>query len=83
MFKCYRQTEHSDCGLTCIRMMARYYGKKIPLGYLKSITDLNRLGMSVKDILSILSCIGMQTVGVKIGESTLKRMPLPAILYWR
>ena len=22
MFKCFRQIEHSDCGLTCIRMIA-------------------------------------------------------------
>ncbi|MDE6247768.1 MAG: hypothetical protein K2M41_08030 [Muribaculaceae bacterium] len=31
MFKCYHQLEHSDCGLTCVRMIARRYGKKIPV----------------------------------------------------
>lgn len=50
MFKCFRQIEHSDCGLTCIRMIAKSYGKRIPLKYLHSISDLNRLGMSIKDI---------------------------------
>ena len=45
MFKCYRQVEHSDCGLTCIRMIARAHGAKILLRYLHHISDLNRLGM--------------------------------------
>ena len=47
MFKCYRQLESSDCGLTCIRMKARYYGKKLYMRHLRDISDVNRLGMSI------------------------------------
>lgn len=59
MFKCYRQVEHSDCGLTCIRMIAKAYGVSIPISYLHSISDLNRLGMSIKDIASCYEKIGI------------------------
>lgn len=83
MFKCYRQLEHSDCGLTCIRMIARHYGKRIPLRYLQKITDLNRLGMSIKDITGCCSKIGMYSQAVKLGMDYADRMPLPAILYWQ
>lgn len=65
MFKCYRQIEHSDCGLTCIRMIARHYGAAIPLRYLHSVSDLNRLGMSIKDMKACFAKIGLYSAAVK------------------
>ena len=82
-FRCYRQLEHSDCGLTCIRMVARHFGKKIPLRTLRERTDMSRLGMSLKDIVNCCDSLGMDAQGVKIGVEYAERMPLPAILYWR
>lgn len=83
MFKSYRQLEHSDCGLTCIRMIARYFGKKIPVGYLKSISDFNRLGMSIMDIRDCCARIGLQSAALRLDVSFLQKAPLPAILYWQ
>ncbi len=83
MFKCYRQLEHSDCGLTCIRMIARHYGKRIPIGYLQGISDLSRLGMSIKDIVNCADKTGIDSVAVQIQPRHLKTMPLPAIIYWQ
>ena len=83
MFKCYRQIEHSDCGLTCIRMIANSYGVKIPAKHLQDITDLNRLGMSIRDITDCFSKIGMDSKAVQIRKEHLADMPLPAILFWQ
>lgn len=83
MFKCYRQIEHSDCGLTCIRMIAKSYGVNIPIRYLQSISDLNRLGMSIKDITSCFKKIGMDSAAVQIRFEHVENMPLPAILFWQ
>lgn len=83
MFKCYRQLEYSDCGLSCIRMIAKHYGVEIPLKVLKSFTDLNRLGLSVKDIETCCRKICLKAIGVKIGGEKLYSVPLPAIIYWR
>ncbi len=83
MFKCYRQIEHSDCGLTCIRMIANSYGVKIPTRHLQAITDLNRLGMSIRDITDCFSKIGMDSKAVQIRKEHLATMPLPAILFWQ
>lgn len=82
MFKCYRQVEHSDCGVTCIRMMDRHYGIKIPRHFLHSICDLNRLGMSINDMKSCFRKIGMDAVAAKLRMEYLFKMPLPAILFW-
>lgn len=83
MFRCYRQIEHSDCGLTCIRMIARSYGASVPLRHLQSISDLNRLGMSIRDITECCRNIGMDSAAVQISAEQIERMPLPAILYWQ
>lgn len=83
MFKCYRQIEHSDCGLTCVRMLAKSYGLTVPLSHLKKVTDINRLGMSIRDITKCLSEIRMESAAIKIGLDIVDRMPLPAILYWQ
>ena len=83
MFRCYRQIEHSDCGLTCIRMIARSHGIDIPLRHLQEITDINRLGMSLRDITECFSKIKMDSTAVKISLGPVGRMPLPAILYWQ
>ncbi|MBD5261585.1 MAG: peptidase domain-containing ABC transporter [Bacteroides sp.] len=83
MFKCYRQIEHSDCGLTCIRMIAKHYGVRIPAKHLKSITDINRLGMSIRDMTECFDRIGMYSKAVQIKKEYLASMPLPAILYWQ
>lgn len=83
MFKCYRQLEQSDCGLTCIRMMARHYGKRVPLSYIREHSDLSRLGMSIKDMTLCLASVGMDSAPVRINMEEARRMPLPAILYWQ
>ncbi len=83
MFTCYRQIEHSDCGLTCIRMIAKSYGVSIPLRHLQAISDLNRLGMSIKDIISCCEQVNMDSAAVQVGTAYTDKMPLPAILYWQ
>lgn len=82
MFKVYHQLEHSDCGLACVRMIARHYGKRVPIAELREMCDLSRLGVSVRDIVDCCSKTGMNAVGVKVAPDFLLKMPLPAILYW-
>ena len=78
----YQQLEHSDCGITCIRIIARYYGKKIDPSYLRSLCDANRLGISIRDLTDALNEIGFDSYTVKVSPERLDDMPLPSILYW-
>ena len=78
----YQQLESSDCAITCIRILARYYGKKISPKYLRSLSDSSRQGLSVGDIISILTKLGFYNTCVKTTVEALEEMPLPAILYW-
>lgn len=80
--KAYQQLEHSDCGLVCIRIIARYFGKRVGMQRLRDISDMNREGISVADIRSILSRLGIFSYALKLPFGELLKMPLPAILFW-
>lgn len=82
-FKAFRQLERSDCGITCVRMIARHYGKKIPVKALRKITETNKLGVSLKDITDAFNAIGMDSAALRISGQDILRMPCPAVVYWR
>lgn len=78
----YQQLEFSDCGITCIRIIARYFGKRIPLKVLRKLSDPGRIGISIRDILNCTREIGFKSSAVRVTAEELWRMPLPAILFW-
>ena len=81
-FKCLRQWEQSDCGLTCIRMCAGYFGKKVPAKELHKILDVSKLGISINDIRECCGTIGMDAFPVRPTVEELYSIPTPAILHW-
>jgi len=78
----YRQLENSDCGITCIRIIASYYGKDLPLSVLRKLCDMSRVGISLNEIVNCADAIGLKALPVAVSEDDVFRMPLPAILYW-
>lgn len=78
----YQQLEFSDCGITCIRIIARYFGRRIPLKVLRDLSDPGRIGISIRDILNCTREIGLKSSAVRVTSAELWRMPLPAILFW-
>jgi ATP-binding cassette subfamily B protein len=81
-FKAYRQLQASDCGVTCVRMIARAFGKSIPAKALRSLTEVNKLGVSLQDLIDIFKKVGMRSTALRITVNDLYRMPLPAVLFW-
>ncbi len=83
-FPVYRQLDSMDCGPTCLRMIARYYGKSYSLQTLRSRSSLVRTGSSLLGLSEAAESIGFHSTGVKITlEQLLKQAPLPCILHWR
>ena len=66
-FKCYRQLEKSDCGLTCIRMITAYYGKNISLKLLEEKSDMSRIWMSILDMKECMKRIRLNAAAEKIS----------------
>lgn len=46
-FTPHKQLETMDCGPNCLRMVAKYYGRSIPLEYLRLKTEYGKEGSSL------------------------------------
>lgn len=78
-----------DCGPTCLRMVAKFYGKSYSLPFLREKCYIDKEGVSLKGISEAAELIGFRTVAVKVPLKTnnadlpsLTEAPLPAIIHW-
>lgn len=53
-----------DCGPTCLRMIARYYGKEYSLATLRQLCHITRNGVSMLGISEAAAAIGFRTKAV-------------------
>lgn len=82
-FPYYRQLESMDCGPTCLRMIARFYGKNFSLETLRQKTRRSRNGVSLLGISKAAEQIGFRTVGAKVSFEALQHTTnLPCIAHW-
>jgi ATP-binding cassette subfamily B protein len=82
-FPHYRQLDAMDCGPTCLRMVAKHYGRSYTLQTLRERSFITREGVSMLGISEAAESIGFRTSGVKISIGQLKKdTPLPCILHW-
>ncbi len=82
-FPHYRQFDQMDCGPTCLRMIAKYYGRKYSLETLRKQSGISREGVSLLGISEAAENIGFRTIGAKLTPDQLfKEAPMPCIVYW-
>jgi ATP-binding cassette, subfamily B, bacterial len=82
-FPFYKQHDAMDCGPTCIRMIAKYYGKVVDLQSLRRSTQTSKTGSSLEGISNAAEQIGFRTLSVKICLTDLvESAPLPCICFW-
>lgn len=79
-----------DCGPTCLRMIAAYYGHHYALSYLREHSYIDREGVSLRGIVEAAEHIGMRTMAVKLSfegysedEPGLRNAFFPCIVHWR
>ncbi len=83
-FPFYKQLDASDCGATCLRMVARHHGRHYSLEYLRELSYLDREGASLMGIADAAEKIGLRTLGVKTNFGRLQNeLPLPCIAHWK
>jgi len=83
-FPFYQQLDAMDCGATCLRMVARYFGRYYSLEYLRELTYMGKQGVSLLGISDAAEHIGIQSLAVKATFDRLSRdIPMPCIAHWR
>ena len=82
-FPNYTQLDAMDCGPTCVRMIAKYYGKIYSLQTLRNHSFMTRAGVSLLGIGDAAESIGFRTTGVRITfKQLIEEAPLPCVLHW-
>lgn len=89
LFPFYSQLDSMDCGPTCLRMVAKFYGRSYSLPFLREKCYIDKEGVSLKGISEAAELIGFRTVAVKVplidknsDAPCLADAPLPAIVHW-
>ncbi|WP_272151299.1 peptidase domain-containing ABC transporter [Tenacibaculum aiptasiae] len=81
-FPNYQQTEAKDCGPTCIKIIAKHYGKTINTQQLRNLSETTREGSSLLGLSEAVESIGFRSLGVKLAYKKLLEAPLPCIVHW-
>ncbi|CAL2076097.1 peptidase domain-containing ABC transporter [Tenacibaculum sp. 190524A02b] len=81
-FPHYTQTETKDCGPTCIKIIAKYYGRTINTQQLRNLSETTREGSSLLGLSDAVESIGFKSLGMQLSFDKLKEAPLPCILHW-
>lgn len=82
-FPLYRQLDKMDCGPTCLRMIAKHYGRAYTLDYLREKSYITREGVSLVGISEAAEAIGFRTLGLRLPFAKIDEVPLPCIVHWR
>ena len=83
-FPLYKQLDAMDCGPSCLRMIASYYGKTYSLQNLRDKSYITREGVSMLGISDAAEAIGFRSMGVKITfEQLLSEAPMPCVAHWK
>ncbi|PZF74430.1 peptidase domain-containing ABC transporter [Taibaiella soli] len=83
-FPFFKQHDAMDCGPTCLRMIAKYYGKDISITKLRESANISREGVSLLGISQAAEKFGFNTIGSRVSFDQLDDDALlPCILHWR
>ncbi|MBY0244677.1 MAG: peptidase domain-containing ABC transporter, partial [Sphingobacteriaceae bacterium] len=81
-FPFYKQPDTMDCGPSCLRMIAKHYGKNFSLQRLREISGINREGVSLLGISEAAEKLGFRSTGIKLNSQQLQEIDLPCVLHW-
>lgn len=81
-FPSYIQADSKDCGPTCLKIVAKYYGRTLNIQQLRDYSETTREGSNLLFLSDAAERIGFRTLGVKLDLQSLEEAPLPCILHW-
>lgn len=83
-FPIYKQIDSADCGPTCLRMVAAYYGRRFELPRLREYCYISKNGVSLLGINEAAERIGFRCRGVKSNfDRFVANAIFPCIVHWR
>lgn len=81
-FPYYRQYDAKQCGITCLRMICKFYGKELSIKHIAQYCHTSNEGASLLGISEGATKLGMQNFAAKISLTQLLAATTPCILHW-
>ena len=81
-FPYYKQHDTMQCGVTCLAMICKHYGKVHSIDALSQICHATTEGVSMLGISEAAASLGFQTTCGRTSIDQLPQTPLPCILHW-
>ena len=77
------QMHATECGAACLGSILGYFGRWVPLTELREKCEVSRDGSSAASISRASKHYGLECRGLSVSAATLKKLPLPLILFWQ
>lgn len=78
-----QQPDAMECGATCLRMIAKYYGKEYTAETMQQLCLVTREGVSLLSVSDAAEYLGFRTVCGRISlDKVIEQKPFPCILHW-
>lgn len=81
-FPLYFQHDAMQCGIACLQMVCKYYGKEYTLVQLSDICFATNEGVSLLGISQAAEKLGLHTVCGRATTEQLEQVELPSIIFW-
>ena len=70
------------CGITCLQMICKYFGREYSLDSLSKLCFATTEGVSMLGINEAANTLGLHTISARATTTMLGEAPLPCILHW-
>ncbi len=81
-FPIIRQHDCMQCGIACLQMVCRYFGREYSLSSLSKLCFATAEGVSMLGISEAAGVLGLHSVCGRVDIASLSEAPLPCILHW-
>lgn len=82
-FPLFIQHDSMQCGITCLQMVCKYYGREYNLIQLSELCFATNEGVSLLGISQAALQLGLQAICGRVTTEQLKKAQLPCILHWK
>ena len=81
-FPVTRQHDTMQCGVACLQMVCKFFGREYTLDSLSKLCFATTEGVSLLGINEAANTLGLHTICVRTTTTALDDVPLPCILHW-
>ena len=81
-FPIIHQYDSMQCGIACLQMVCKYYGREYTVDSLSKLCFATTEGVSMLGINEAANTLGLHTISARATTTMLGEAPLPCILHW-